>query len=320
MRAVVADQPGSPDVLHAIELPDPDPGPGEVRVAVQVAAITFIDTLIRAGSPVAPRATFPVVLGNGVGGVVDGVGPDVDPAWLGVPVATTTGGTGGYASLAVARSADLHRLPEPLGIPEAAALLADGRTAVGLSDAAGIRSGDTVVVTAAAGGLGSLLVQLAKASGAHVVALAGSATKLDHARGLGADATVSYRDPGWSTTLREAAPDGADVVFDGIGADITAVLFPLVRSGGRYVQHGAAGGSWVTIDPGRAADKGITLVPLSAVGTPDDMFAFTERALGLAAQGAIRPTIGQTFALENASAAHAAIGSRTTIGKTLLLP
>jgi len=321
MRAVIADQPGSPDVLRAVTLPDPEPGPGQVRVATQVAAITFIDTLIRAGSPVAPPATFPVVLGNGVGGVIDRVGPGVDTAWVGTRVVTTTGGTGGYASLALARTTDLHRVPESLGVPEAAALLADGRTAVGLHDAAAIRPGETVVITAAAGGVGSILVQLAKAARAHVIALAGSADKLDHARSLGADTAVSYRDHDWTAQIRAAAPHGVDVVFDGIGAETTTALFALVRPGGRYVQHGAAGGSWGTIDPATAGSKGITVIALSAIGAgPDDLFSLTERALDLAAQGAIRATIGQTFPLDDAAAAHAAIGSRTTIGKTLLLP
>jgi NADPH:quinone reductase len=321
MRAVIADRPGAPDVLHPATLPDPEPGDGEVRVATEVAAITFIDTLIRAGSPVAPPTTFPVVLGNGVGGVVDLVGPDVDPAWIGASVVTTTGGTGGYASLALARTADLHRVPDRLGLPEAAALLADGRTAVGLHRAVRIRPGETVVITAAAGGVGSILVQLAKASGAQVIALAGGAAKLDHARSLGADTTVSYRDHDWADRLRTVVPDGVDVVFDGIGADTTTALFGLVRPGTRYVQHGAAGGSWGTIDPTTAADKAITVIPLSAIGaTPDDLFSLTEHALNVAAKGTIRPIIGQTFPLDDAAAAHAAIESRTTVGKTLLLP
>jgi NADPH:quinone reductase len=322
MRAVIADQPGAPDVLHPATLPDPEPSDGEVRVATQIAAITFIDTLIRAGSPVAPPATFPVVLGNGVGGVIDLVGPEVDPAWIGARVVTTTGGTGGYANLALARTADLHRVPDRLGLHEAAALLADGRTAVGLHRAAGIQPGETVVITAAAGGVGSILVQLAKASGAQVIALAGSAAKLDHARSLGADTTINYRDHDWTNRIRTAAPDGVDVVFDGIGADTTTALFSLVRPGGRHVQHGAAGGSWGTIDPTTAAAKAITVIPLAAIGaaTPDDLFSLTEHALDLAAKGNIRPTIGQTFPLEDAAAAHAAIETRTTIGKTLLLP
>ncbi|KAA9143526.1 zinc-binding dehydrogenase [Microbacterium lushaniae] len=320
MRAVIADHPGAPDVLHPITLADPEPGPEQVRVAVEVAAITFIDTLIRAGSPVAPPATFPIVLGNGVGGVVDRVGPGVDPAWIGARVVTTTGGAGGYASLALARIADLHRVPEALGLPEATALLADGRTALGLHLAASIRRGETVVITAAAGGVGSILVQLATASGAHVIALAGSTDKLDHALRLGADTAVLYRDHDWTSRLGAAAPNGADVVFDGIGADTTPALFALVRPGGRYVQHGAAGGSWGTIAPATAADRNITVIPLATIGTPAELFSFTERALDLAAQGTIRPTIGQTFPLDDAAAAHAAIGSRTTTGKTLLIP
>ena len=222
MRAVLADHLGTPDVLRPVTLPDPEPGTGQVRVVVEVAAITFIDTLIRAGSPAGSPATFPTVLGNGVGGVIDRVGHDVDPAWIGTRVVTSTEGTGGYASLAVAQTTDLHRVPDRLTLPEATARLADGRTAVGLHRVAGIRPDETVVVTAAGGGVG-----------------------------------------------------------------------------------------------------GVTVFPLSAVGAASgdlDLFALTERALELATQGTIRPAVGQSFPLDDAAAAHAAIESRTTIGKTLLLP
>jgi NADPH2:quinone reductase len=319
MRAVIANHPGTPEVLHPVTLPDPEPNSGQVRVAVEVAAITFIDTLIRAGSSVASPATFPVILGNGVGGTIDRVGPGVDPAWIGTRVVTTTGGRGGYASLATAATEDLHRIPDRLSLRDATALLADGRTAVGLHQAAGISSNETVIVTAAAGGVGSILVQLAKASGARVIALAGSRTKLDHASDLGADSIINYRDHDWPSRIHAVADDGVDVVFDGVGADTTSALFPLVRRGGRYLSHGAAGGSWGTIDETAAAERGVTLVGLSAIGATG-MFDLTERALELAAQGTIRPTVGQTFSLDRAADAHAAIESRDTIGKTFLLP
>ncbi len=321
MRAVIADHPGAPDVLHPVTLPDPDPGPEQVRVAVETAAITFIDTLIRSGSPVAPPATFPVVLGNGVGGIVDRVGPGGGPGLDRRPC--------GHHHRRHRRlrqpRAGPHRRPAPRArtarLPEATALLADGRTAVGLHHAASIRPGDTVVITAAAGGVGSILVQLAKASGAHVIALAGSTDKLDHARSLGADTAVSYRDHDWTSRVHTAAADGVDVVLDGIGAETTPALFALVRPGGRYVQHGAAGGSWGTIDPAAAATRGVTVIPLSAIGdTAEKLFSLTEQALDLAAEGRIHPTIGQTFPLDAAAAAHTAIESRATIGKTLLLP
>jgi NADPH2:quinone reductase len=319
MRAVIADHPGTPEVLHPVILPDPKPDAGQVRVAVEVAAITFIDTLIRGGSQVAPPATFPVILGNGVGGTIDRVGPGMDPAWIGTRVVTTTGGSGGYASHAIAATEDLHRVPDRLSLSDATALLADGRTAVGLHQAAGIKSNETVIVTAAAGGVGSILVQLAKASGARLIALAGSRTKLDYASTLGADATVNYRDHDWPSRIHAVADDGIDVVFDGVGADTTSALFPLVRRGGRYLSHGAAGGSWGTIDEAAAAEHGVTVIGLSAIGATG-MFDLTERALDLAAQGTIRPTVGQTFSLDQAADAHAAIESRDTIGKTLLLP
>ncbi len=167
-------------------------------------------------------------------------------------------------------------------------------------------------MTAAAGGVGSLLVQLAKASGARVIALAGSTRKLGHALSLGADTAVNYRDPEWTAGL-----PGVDVVFDGIGAGTTAALFGLVRRGGRYLQHGVAGGSWGVIDGSEAAAGAITVIPLSAIATTSGE---VERALELAAGGVIRPTIGQTFPLDEAAAAHTAIESRTAMGKTLLLP
>jgi NADPH2:quinone reductase len=320
MRAVVADQAGGPEVLRLDVLPDPQPGSGQVRIAVEVAAITFVDTQLRAGRSIGPSVTFPAVLGNGVGGRVDRVGDGVDPAWIGTCVVTSTGGTGGYSTSALAGVADLHRLPRGLGLPEATALLADGRTAVGLHRAARIRPGDLVVVTAAGGGVGSLVVQLAAASGAHVIGLAGSTPKLELTRTLGAETALNYRDEDWVDRLREAAPGGIDVAFDGIGADVTDALLPLVRRGGRYVQHGAAGGRWVPIDAKEAEARGVAVVPLDAVGSgPGELFALVEEALDLGARGAIQPTIGQTFPLERAADAHVAIEARATVGKTLLV-
>lgn len=321
MRAVVADRAGPPDVLRAMTVPDPVPGAGRVRVAVEAAAITFIDTMLRAGNGNGRSIGFPVVLGNGVGGIVDAVGDGVDPAWLGAVVVTATGGTGGYASAALADVADLHRVPGGLDVRDATALLADGRTAVGLHEAARIRPGDVVVVSAAAGGVGTLLVQLATASGAHVVALAGSTPKLERARELGAATTLNYREPDWLGALDAAAPAGVDVVFDGVGAESTTALASRVRRGGRYLPHGAAGGRWGDLDERALADRGVAVIPLGAIGgTPAELFRLVERALELAARGALRPVVGQTFPLERAAAAHAAIEARTTIGKTLLLP
>src|SRR5690606_15562495 len=174
------------------------------------------------------------------------------------------------------------------------------------------------VVTAAAGGVGGLLAQLLVAPGARVVGLAGDARKREHARSLGADVVVDYRAPGWVEQVRRAAPEGVDVVFDGVSGDLPDLLPPAVRSGGR--QHGAAAGRWTRIEADRAAAAGVTVVPLAAIGTPEELHRATDEALRLAAEGRLRVTVGQVFPLAEAAAAHAAIGSREALGKTLLRP
>ena len=319
MRAVVASHPGPPSVLQVVEIDDPVPGPGQVVVAVEVAAITFIDTQMRAGTSPRSPGPFPIVLGNGVGGRVIELGEGVEPAWLGADVVSSTGGSGGYATRAVASVGDLHRLPPGIDLQVAVALLADGRTAVGLAQAAAIAEGDTVVVTAAGGGVGSLLVQLATIAGARVIALAGDSVKLDLARSLGAHTAINYRDAEWASRLDAIAPDGLDVVFDGVGGDVSAVLVDRARKGGRYVTHGAASGSFAGIDSDEAAGRGITVVPLWAIGaSPQASFDLVEQAFARAVAGTIHPTIGQWFPLERAADAHAAIERRATLGKTLL--
>lgn len=321
MRVVVADYPGAPEVLQPTHLPDPQPGPGQARVAVECAAVTFIDTQVRAGTSPGPRADFPVVLGNGVGGTVDAVADDVDPAWVGSRVVSSTGGRGGYASTALVAATDLHRLPDAVTTWAATAVLADGRTAVGLHRAAQLQPGDITVVTAAAGGVGSLLVQLAAAGGATVIGLASNDDKLARARSLGAEHVVNYTLPGWADLLGDLAPDGVDATFDGVGDPVTGGLYPLARPGGRYLMYGAAGGRWGSIDAADAREREVTVVPLSEIARgPDDLFALVEEALRLTSSGTLQPVIGQTYPLDRAADAHAAIESRSTIGKTLLIP
>ncbi|MEN3362026.1 MAG: NADPH:quinone reductase [Mycobacteriales bacterium] len=321
MRAVLAREPGPPEVLRPVDLPDPVPGPGQVVVAVDVAGIAFIETQIRAGNPPGPSPAFPLVPGNCVAGTVDAVGAGVDRGWLGTQVVTSTGGSGGYASRALAAAADLHRIPSGLSLPAAAAVLADGRTALGLAHAAGIKDGDVVAVTAAGGGVGSLLVQLATQAGATVIALAGSEPKLALARSLGADAAVDYRHPDWPALLTAAAPGGLDVVFDGVAGDVTGPLFTRAATGGRYLSHGVASGARADLGALTAARLDVTLIPLGALAADQaTSFALTDDALARAAAGTLRPTIGQTYPLADAAAAHAAIEGRTTLGKTLLIP
>lgn len=311
--AVVLREFGPPERLVVEERDDPRPGPGELVVAVQVASITFVETQIRAGRPPHPAMAqaLPAVLGNGVGGVVSEVGDGVDQALLGRRVVTTTGGSGGYAELARVDASLPIVVPDELELDVATALLADGRTALSLIESAGVQPGERVLVEAAAGGVGSLLVQLAVNAGARVVAAAGGERKLGLVRDLGAERAVDYTRPGWAE-----ATGPLDVVFDGVGGAIGAAAYALLRPGGRFSAYGMASGAFTALDgSGRPGVTTVRRVPL----TSERMRALSTSALAQAAAGRLTPTIGQTFALADADQAHAAIESRATIGKTLLV-
>jgi NADPH:quinone reductase len=321
VRAVRVERPGPPEVLEVVDVPDPEPGAGEVVIEVAVAAVVFIDTQVRAGRSPRP-ASFPMFPGNGVAGAIAAVGEGVDPALVGRRVVSTTGGSGGYAERVAVPATEPYDVPDALDLQAAAALLADGRTAIGLSRAAGLAAGDRVLVTAAGGGVGSLLVQLARRAGAaSVVGLAGGEGKLARVRELGADITVDYRQADWPDRVRVATGSkGVDVVFDGVGGEVGAQLVSLVAPGARYVIHGMASGSLTTIDPAVSEERKVEVITLGDVlPTPEDVRSATAEALAAAAHGWLVPTIGQTYPLERVAAAHAAIESRSTLGKTLLL-
>jgi NADPH2:quinone reductase len=317
MRAVWLTDFGGPEVLVAGEAPDPVPGPGQALVDVAFANITFVETQFRATGAGPFRGELPMIPGNGVGGVVTAVGPGADPALLGTRVVTSTGGSGGYASQVAVDADLLVPVPEGVGLDDAVALLADGRTATLLVEASGLRPGDLVLVEAAAGGVGSLLVQLAAAAGARVVAAAGGGRKLDLARELGAELAVDYRRPGWDDVVR-AALGGVDVVFDGVGGEVARAAFGLLGEGGRLLSYGLASGTWAPVAEDEAVARGVTLVP-GLRGSPEDLRAATSRALAAAAAGRLRPVIGQRVPLDRAADAHTAIESRATVGKTLLV-
>ena len=315
MRAVWLKGFGGPEVLVAGEAPDPVPGPGQVLVEVAFANITFVETQARAGGFNPFGTKPPLIPGNGVGGVVRGAGEGVDASLAGTRVVTGLNGSGGYAELAVAEAAQLFPVPEGLALDDAVALLADGRTATLMLEAGAPRPGERVLVEAAAGGVGSLAVQLAKAAGARVVAAAGGERKTGVARDLGADVTVDYTLPDWADRVR-AETGGVDVVLDGVGGDIGRTAFELLVSGGRMVSYGLAAGEWAGIGQEQAAARGVTLA--RSQPTPERIREATRSALEEAAAGRLRPVIGQRFPLERAADAHAAIESRATVGKTLL--
>jgi NADPH:quinone reductase len=320
VRAVVMRAFGPPQVLEAGEVPDPVPGHGEVLIDAEFAGVTFVETQVRAGRPPSPRMLpqLPAILGNGTGGTVTAAGTGTGDAAArpGRRVIASLAGTGGYAERAVAAAGRLIDVPDGVPLRDAVALLADGRTAVGLVRRAGLRSGDTVVVEAAAGGVGSLLVQLARNAGARVIALAGGERKLAVARELGADLAVSYADPDWASRVGELAGQ-ADVVFDGVGGDTGLAAFGLLRAGGRFVPFGMASGTFAPVSARLAEERQVSVLA-GTPPVPEEMMELTRAALAEAAAGRLRPVIGQVYDLAAAADAHAAIEARDTIGKTLL--
>lgn len=266
---------GPPEKLRYEEVADPEPGPGQVRIRVAAAGVHVVDTAIRAGrGPGAfPTPELPAVPGREVAGTVDAVGPGVEEDWIGRRVVAHLGmASGGYAELAVRDLAALHVIPGHLADDAAVAMIGTGRTALAILGTARLEASDVVLVTAAAGGLGSLLVQGAGNAGATVAGVAGGAAKVDVVRQLGAAIAVDYNVPDWPAALREQlAGRQLTVALDGVG--------------GQIGRHG-----------------------------------LEERSLAAAASGDLRPLIGPHFRLAEAAKAHRAIETRTTVGKTVLIP
>ncbi|WP_405057262.1 zinc-binding dehydrogenase [Kribbella sp. NBC_01505] len=315
MRAVRVARFGGPEVLEVVEVPEPAAGAGEVLIDVEAAEVLFLDTQLRAGwGQEYFKLEPPIVLGAGVAGVVRSVGAGVDGGLVGRRVIAGTAGVGaydggGYAEQSVVPASEVFPVPGGLELTTALAALHDGATALSQLDLATVSAGERVLITAAAGSLGSWLIPLLSATGATVVAAARGAAKLERARELGAHETVDYSVAGWSDGL-----EGVDVVFDGAGGEIGRAAYAITRPGGRFLGYGAASGDFAGADH----RDDVTVV---GIYQPDPV-AWRElprRALQLLADRSLTPLIGQTFPLAEAAAAHAAIDSRATVGKTLLI-
>jgi NADPH:quinone reductase len=324
MLIVEAARFGGPQVLTARHVADPVAGPGQVVIRTSAADVLFVDTAIRAGRaadffPIRP----PYIPGNGVAGRVIVLGDGVDPAWAGRPVVAHTGGSGGsggYSGQVAVAAADLIPVPDGLGLPEAAALLHDGSTAMGLLEQTGVKPGEHVLITAAAGGMGVLLVQLGRAAGGRVIGAARGRRKLQVVRDAGAEEVVDYSEPDWARRVRElTAGRGADVVFDGAGGNLGAAAFDVTAPGGRFSAHGMSDGGFAPVDPARAHRRGITVNGIGAY-TPALFRQRAAAALAEAAAGRLSPVIGQEYPLADAADAHAALESRIAVAKTLLRP
>jgi NADPH2:quinone reductase len=312
--------------LRYEEVDDPRPGPGQARIAVAASGVHLIDTALRAGRSMGPLPLpeLPTIPGREVAGVVDAVGPEADERWVGQRVVAHLGpASGGYAELAVRETDALHRLPDALADDVAVAMIGTGRTALAILEVAALTAHDVVLVTAAAGGLGSLLVQAARDAGAIVVGVAGGPAKVRRVAQLGATVVVDYSAPQWSAAVRGAL-DGREVTvaLDGVGGALGRGALELLGAGGRLILFGFSSGTPTELSAGDLFARGITAS--AAIGArmaqrPGGLRDLEEQALAASAEGRLVPLV-QRFALARAAAAHEAIESRATVGKTVLVP
>ncbi|MFD9353725.1 zinc-binding dehydrogenase [Streptomyces sp. NPDC060031] len=330
MRAIRLHTFGPADNLRHETTDTPVPAPGQVRIAVAAAGVHLLDTTLRQGiqGPAPALPPLPTIPGREVAGTVDALGPATDPAWLGRRVVTHLGfAPGGYAEYAVADADRLHPIPDGLDPAQAVAMIGTGRTTLGILQFADLGPDSVVLVPAAAGGIGTLLVQYAKNAGATVIALAGGPAKTALATANGADLALDYTRPDWPEALRTAHPHGATHLFDSIGGPTARTALHLLAPGAHHLVFGWAAGPIPLTDTDRAdlTARAITthnvLGPamLHRVGAPDPLRVLETRALAEAAAGRLRPAL-QRYPLARAATAHHDLETRATTGKVILEP
>lgn len=342
MRAVQFDAYGAVDCLELVELPDPEPGPGEVVIEVHACGVNRVDILSREGQT-PTRVPLPHVSGTEVAGQIVAVGPWV-AGWstgdrvlvnptqsCGHCTACRQGRDnmcresriygvqtrGGYAELAVARAEHVLAIPASLSCESAAAIAVTAPTAWHmLMGRAALHMGEDVLIVAAGSGIGVLGIQIARLTGARVIATAGSEEKMTKASELGADVVVNHSDADWPRRVREATGGrGVDVVFEHVGAATWEGSLTALARGGRLVTCGGHSGFDVSINLWNLFVKEQTLIG-SFAGTRRDL----EHVLDLAAAGRLRPVIQDRFDLPDAAAAQMAMEDRGVFGKLLICP
>ncbi|TMQ92234.1 quinone oxidoreductase [Actinomadura soli] len=320
MRAIVITENGGPEVLAPAERPDLEPGPGEVLIDVAAAGVNFIDVYYRTG---AYARELPYTPGIEAAGTVAAVGDGVEEFSVGDRVASSDV-RGGYAAKALVAADRLVPVPDGVDLEDAAASMLQGMTAHYLTRSTyPIREGDTVLVHAAAGGMGLLLTQAAKALGARVIGTASTPEKEKLAKDAGADVTLGY--DGFAARVRElTGGEGVAAVYDGVGAPTFDGSLASLRRRGVLALYGAAGGKVPPFDPQRLNPAGSLFLtrPMLAhyVATREELLERASDVLGWVESGVLRVHVGHRYDLAEAGAAHTDLEARRTTGKLLLIP
>lgn len=316
-------QHGGPEVLQGENIELPPPAAGEARICQHAIGLNFIDTYHRSG-------LYPLPLPSGLGqegaGIVEAVGDGVTLVKPGDRVAYAGGPLGAYAEARNLPADRLLRLPDSIDFETAAAMMLQGLTAAYLlTRTFPLQSGQTVLVHAAAGGVGQILCQWAKLLGATVIGTVGSEEKIALARAAGCDRVINYRQSDFAPQVREmTAGAGVDVVYDGVGKDTFLGSLDSLQPLGMLVTFGNASGAVPAFDPLLLAQKGSLFItrPTLAHYTArrEDLENLGAALFAVVGTGSLRIRIGQRYALQDAASAHRDLEARQTTGSTLLLP
>jgi NADPH2:quinone reductase len=322
MKAIQVATVGGPEVLTLVDLPVPDPKPNEALVQIKAAGVNFIDVYFREGRYPAP---LPFVNGQEAAGVVVAVGTEVTTLRLGDRVAYT-GSLGSYAEYTAVPADRLVRIPDELDFEQAAAAMLQGMTAHYLSHSTyPIKSGETALIHAAAGGVGLLLVQMAKQLGARVIGTAGSETKAQLARDAGADEIIIYTQQDFETETRALTEgQGVHVVYDGVGKDTFARDLKVLHPRGYLVLFGGASGAVPPFDLLELTKHGSLFVTRPSlqhyVATREELEQRSSDVFRMIGAGKLKLRIHKKYPLEDVRQAHHDLEGRKTTGKLLLIP
>ncbi|HEY7059952.1 MAG TPA: quinone oxidoreductase [Chloroflexota bacterium] len=326
MRAVVVTEPGGPEVLQVQELPEPTPGPGQVQIRVAATGVNFADIMARRGRYHGAPSGGGFVPGLDVAGTITALGEGVAGLSVGQRVAAFPAG-GSYAEVVVADPVMVYPLPDNVDFETAAAFPTIGVTAYNLLKTVGrLGEGETVLVHAAAGGVGTTAVQAARLLGAgRVFGTVGDDAKAGVVRDLGADAVINYRQEEFAPRVRALTGDaGADVVLDSVAGPVTAASMSCLAPFGRLVVFGQASG-----EPGQVPTSEFYPLNRAVLGystggyrrlRPAGLRPAAEAVLDWLAAGRLQIVIGRRYPLAEAAEAQRFVESRASTGKVLLLP
>lgn len=322
MKAIRVSHTGGPEVMELVDIPVPQPKPAEALVKVNVAGVNSIDGQFRDGRL---RTVLPFVPGQEGAGVVSLVGPHVKALKVGQRVCWS-GTLGSYAESVAVPEEHLVPIPSNISDEDATAAMVHGLTAHYLvNDAHKLTARETALVHSAAGGVGLLLVQLAKAVGARVIGTASTDEKAELARKAGADDVIVFSNTDFESEVKRLTADkGVDVVYDGVGKATFEKNLNVMRLRGMLVLYGMSSGPVPPVDPAKLSEKGslymarTTLAHFTA--TREELLARTAALFGMIAEGKLKLKIAKKYRLAEAVQAHRDMEARNAVGKLLLIP